>query len=277
MNRPTNRQINRHDEAKQTPPFGDFLRARITSVILLMAMAGCGGAVGAVNGHGGAGQAPSPVRILVDSIHAHNNLAPLPDAASYDYHPYTTYERSFSYLKSRGAEVSEIRSGRIDAAALRGQPMLFINLVTADPQRPSFGLKGPGGLYNVFDYLTRDLNIFATDDLSGEAKVLVFGHGNRRLPDAPLQALVSHLKQGNVAVVLNPDTTGKGIAAQLEAILGRPDAQADADTLTLQWPGGGRLIQIIDRQRISNETIPNFKTIRDAAQRRRLALLRRLL
>jgi hypothetical protein len=71
-------------------------------------------------------------RILVDSIHAHNAFQLEPGASPYSYHYAYGYRRGFDYLRERGVQVDEATSGRIDAAALDGHKLLFINLVSAD-------------------------------------------------------------------------------------------------------------------------------------------------
>ena len=460
---------------------GAFARAA-TVLLAMLSIVGCAGEPLQIDP---APPLSKPLRILVDSIHAHNNLAPLPPADSYGYHRYMTYERGFAYLKSRGVEVNEIKSGRITADALRGQSMLFINLVTPElppfrrgevdairafveaggglllitdhsncyyhnhkliplldelgiethnetacdrgesamggnpgwvsitrftehpltrglrrivyqtggtvdergavarlspagwgdlwqwhpymegdepglygdwaqqpgersgelgvlyakelgkgrivivpdqncfanfflnyadnyrlflnafawcgnepllaeaavyerwrtprilayehPARPVFGLKGPAGLYHVFDYLTREHSIFATDDLSGDAHAIVLARGGQALPERPLKAVLDHLRRGRLVVILNPDPAGRGVVPQVTRELRAGEPQADADTLSIQWPGAGRIVQIIDRQGISNQTIPSHATAPDAAEKRRMAVLARIL
>lgn len=83
------------------------------------------------------GAVPDPpklagIRILVDSIHAHNTLKLLPTDDPFNYHKEFGFRRAFDYLRTQSIETDEITTGRIDAKALAGYRVLFINLVTAD-------------------------------------------------------------------------------------------------------------------------------------------------
>src|ERR1041385_8477781 len=99
-----------------------------------------------------------PIRILVDSIHAHNWLKERPD--EYSYHYNYGYRKGFAYLRSRGVVVDEAVRGSIDAKRLAGCRMLFINLVSAD--LPPFKLseidaitsfvRSGGGLFVITDH-----------------------------------------------------------------------------------------------------------------------------
>jgi hypothetical protein len=75
---------------------------------------------------------PAGLRVLVDSIHAHNALQPLAGNHSPDYHRTFGFRHAFDYLKSRGVQVDEISSGRLDDTTLAPYRMLFVNLVSAD-------------------------------------------------------------------------------------------------------------------------------------------------
>lgn len=80
---------------------------------------------------------PSPIRILVDSIHAHNKLSLGPRDYAYAYHHVYRFERAFAYLRARKVEVEEVTSGPLTPELLRGRHLVFINLVSAD--LPPFG------------------------------------------------------------------------------------------------------------------------------------------
>ncbi len=102
----------------------------------------------------------APTRILVDSIHAHNFLHLGPKDDPYAYHIAYGYRRGFDYLKSRGVQVDEVTSGRIDALTLKQYQTVFINLPSGD--LPLFQeseivaltafVQGGGGLFVVTDH-----------------------------------------------------------------------------------------------------------------------------
>ncbi len=83
-------------------------------------------------GLGGAVSQAAPLRIVVDSIHAHNALQEPDESQQYSYHHIYGYRRAFGYLRSRGVVVDEVTTGRIDEKLLSNASMLFINLVSAD-------------------------------------------------------------------------------------------------------------------------------------------------
>lgn len=72
------------------------------------------------------------VRILVDSIHAHNKLKLGRKDYPYAYHNVYRYQKAFEYLGARGVEVQEKSSGRLELATLKNYQVVFINLVSAD-------------------------------------------------------------------------------------------------------------------------------------------------
>jgi hypothetical protein len=134
----------------------------------------------------------------VDSIHAHNALQ-TPDAANYySYHTVYGYRRAFDYLRSRGAQVDEIRSGRLDEKSLANCRMLFINLVSAD--LPPFYvseiaaiksyLKAGGSLLLITDHtncyyhsyklapLLAELGINVTTETAADRAPATLGPGN---------------------------------------------------------------------------------------------------
>ena len=71
-------------------------------------------------------------RVLVDSVHAHNYLKPAEDAEAYSYHIAYGHRKAFGFLQQQGVSVEEIKSGRLDGAALAKCDVLFINLVSAE-------------------------------------------------------------------------------------------------------------------------------------------------
>ncbi len=73
-----------------------------------------------------------PIRVLIDSIHAHNAVCLPHGDKAYDYHNSCGLSRAFGYLKARGVRVDEVTTGRITPARLAGHRMLFVNLVSAD-------------------------------------------------------------------------------------------------------------------------------------------------
>src|ERR1051325_9532112 len=71
-------------------------------------------------------------RVLVDSVHAHNYLKPAEDAEAYSYHIAYGHRKAFGFLQQQGVSVEEIKSGRLDGAALAKCDVLYINLVSAE-------------------------------------------------------------------------------------------------------------------------------------------------
>lgn len=70
------------------------------------------------------------LRILVDSIHAHNFLQD-ENARAYEYHQAYGHRTFFNFVR-KFAAVEEIKEGRITAERLKGVSALFINLVSPD-------------------------------------------------------------------------------------------------------------------------------------------------
>ncbi|MHC5010968.1 MAG: DUF4350 domain-containing protein [Planctomycetota bacterium] len=70
--------------------------------------------------------------ILLDGIHAHNRtergLAP----GVHDYHDLHGPRWALQRLERRGHTIREVREGRLDAAALDGVNVLYVNLVSSD-------------------------------------------------------------------------------------------------------------------------------------------------
>jgi hypothetical protein len=72
------------------------------------------------------------LRVLVDSIHAHNFLGNGLTPDEYDYHKLHGPSRAINYLRSRDVAVDEVREGRITSELLTGYDMLFLNLPSAE-------------------------------------------------------------------------------------------------------------------------------------------------
>lgn len=141
---------------------------------------------------------PAPVRVLIDSIHAHNFLRLGPDHDPFSYHTAYGLRRAFRALELQGVRTQEAASGRIDDARLAGVRALFINLVSADlpafsvPEIAAikrFVLRG-GGLFVITDHsncyyhahklapLMEVLGMRVTTETAAERGPLTLGAGN---------------------------------------------------------------------------------------------------
>jgi hypothetical protein len=140
----------------------------------------------------------APVRILIDSIHAHNFLRIAANDDPFSYHRAYGLRRAFRALEVQGVRTQEAGSGRIDDARLAGVRALFINLVSAElpafsvPEIAAikrFVLRG-GGLFVVTDHsncyyhatklapLMEELGMRVTTETAAERGPLTLGAGN---------------------------------------------------------------------------------------------------
>jgi hypothetical protein len=100
------------------------------ALLLALLITGGGSASTPSASYGTANQAG--IRVLVDSIHAHNALRLPAGADPFAYHNVYGFRRVFDYLRSQGVKVDEVSTGRLDPEKLASYRMLFINLVSAD-------------------------------------------------------------------------------------------------------------------------------------------------
>jgi len=107
------------------------MHKRISTILLVLAIVG-GHANGVAQGKSSGRVRQARLRVLVDSIHAHSVLEPLTEATRYNYHHIYGMRRAFQYLRSRGVQVDEVSSGRLERGRLAPYGMLFIGLVSGD-------------------------------------------------------------------------------------------------------------------------------------------------
>lgn len=135
-------------------------------------------------------------RILIDSVHAHNFLAaPAPD--EFSYHSTYGMRRGFAWLQSQGAEIEELKSGRLTAEKLKTADVVFLNLVSAD--LPPFF---PVEIADLKNWITNGGSLFVITDHSN-----CYYHASKLAPLFEALDLETHFV---TACDVAPHTLGTG-------------------------------------------------------------------
>ncbi len=141
-------------------------------------------------------------------------------------------------------------------------------------ENSSFGATDPNQFFYFYSYLLRSRWTFASDDLSGEADLMILGGDQPRLAPAKLDALIAHLRAGRNILMLQSTgfaaVTGDGVTGQLKAKLGKPQILETSKTLVATYPQvSGRIVLMRDSELLQNGRFSAPTVAPDAAQKGR--------
>ena len=113
------------------------------------------------------------------------------------------------------------------------------------------------GLFNLFVAMGRRHWTFASNDLSGDADLIIFAHDRYTLPDATKAALIKHLKSGRNVIIMGSlpkkEPEQLNLVSQIIEKLGTPSIQAEQKQVRYQWAGYGSVIMLEIRENFLNE------------------------
>lgn len=114
------------------------------------------------------------------------------------------------------------------------------------------------GFFNLFTALGRKYWTFATNNLMGDAELIIFAHDGYVLSATEINRLIQHLKVGRNIIILGSSRSIIGkmtLTAQLSAILSEPGIHDYPQETIYYWSDTGSVIMFKDSAGFTNKTI----------------------
>ena len=127
-------------------------------------------------------------------------------------------------------------------------------------QKAAWGNCDDEGFFNLFVALEREYWTFASNNLMGDAELIIFAHDGYALSEGEIKGLTKHLKSGRNIIVLNSSGVIPGkqsLTEQLAGQLGEPRIDEYPKETSYNWAGTGSVILFKESAAFINKTIPH--------------------
>lgn len=125
-------------------------------------------------------------------------------------------------------------------------------------QKAVWGNCDDEGLFNLFVALGREFWTFASNNLMGDAELIIFAHDGYALSEGEINGLLKHLKAGRNVIILNSSGIIPGkpvLTEQFAGKLGEPRIDEYQKETSYNWPGTGSVILFKESSAYINKTI----------------------
>ncbi|MGL5206703.1 MAG: DUF4350 domain-containing protein [Acidaminococcaceae bacterium] len=129
-------------------------------------------------------------------------------------------------------------------------------------QKAAWGNCDDEGFFNLFVALEREYWTFASNNLMGDAELIIFAHDGYALSSTEISSLVKHLKAGRNIVVLgdSKSITGKTtLIAQLSDILSEPSIHEYSQEISYYWADTGSVVLFKEGTGYTNKFVPHLQ------------------